>query len=581
MRHHRHHRHHRLFSIVLVSICCMPAAGLAASRWPSLAAQLASDRVPTGSALARVIADNQELQLLRPEEASDKIPVPPWLRVAWRKQHPELGYLAGDPTGGYPLVLKEVHEWMVQHPDLQGGTAGRFAQGDEDGREKAAGAGPDIQLSDAGLGTRAESDIRVNYWDPSRIVASSNNLFRGVMSMYYSGNGGATWGSTLLTLAEPDEFQSDPAVEWTSDGTAWTTFIGVDVTSGRFALRLRSYRSSDGGATWTPDGDISGDQGEADKQMMWTDHSDRSPFKDNIYVVWHNGGPSYISRRKGPGGTWSDPVRVSGSETRGTGIGADVKTNSAGHVFTLWPDTGSRKIYLSRSLDGGATYSKPVTVAKLFDAFDIVIPAQSRRAALIYVTAGAYLKGAKSNVYAAWMDLTGVKDCNTPQNDPGSRADSPCKSRIWFAKSVNGGLRWSKPRMLNNAPTLNDQFNPWMVVDEATGSLGIIYYDTAGEDRTRTNIWYQSSFNEGATWSAPLRVTSQSSSMSDVSATGFEFGDYNGFSGIAGTFFPSWTDRRDGQVEQIWTVRIEDPKSLVCTSADGFLDGISAAVCVP
>jgi hypothetical protein len=577
-------RHPLLLAIVL-ALTCLRGTAVAATaggvRWPSFEEQLARDRVPADSALARLIAENQEFQLLRPEEAHDKIAVPPWLRVLWRQQHPEGEYLASDATGGYPFVLKEVYEWMVEHPDLQpGGPEPDAGPAPEKADGKAAGAGPDKQISEGSSGARAESDIRVDYWDPSRILASSNNLSRGQMSIYYSGDGGATWGSTLLPLTGLDVAQSDPAVEWTSDGTAWTSFIGINRE--RMELRLRSFRSGDGGAHWTPDGDISADQTRADKQMMWTDHSERSPFKDHLYAIWHSGLPVFMNRRTGPDGAWGDPIQVSGSETRGTGVGADVKTNSAGHVFGLWPDTGSRRIYAVHSLNGGATYSKPVAVAKLFGEFIITIPAQSRRAPLIYVTAGAFLNGKKSNVYAAWMDLTGAKSCRAPSDDPRENVSSPCKSRIWFAKSTNGGQKWSKPRMLNNAATLNDQFNPWMVVDETTGALSIIYYDTAGEDRTRVNVWYQSSFNEGATWSAPLRVTTESTSVADPGAANFQLGDYNSLSGIAGTFFPSWTDRRDGGAGQIWTVRIDDSKNGVCKAGDSlgdFLDAVAARVC--
>lgn len=582
-------RHRLLLSILLV-LAGLPVAGPAAAgtsgdaRWPSLQEQIAAERAPAGSALARLIAENQELGLLRPAEAHDKMGLPPWLRVLWRKQHPGAEFLASDPTGGYPLLLKEVHEWMASHPDLLPGDAARPAGEFQEKGEKAVEAGPDERLSEEDLAIRAESDIRVNYWDPNRIVSSANNLFKGRMSMYYSDDHGASWGSTLLPLTEGDSFQSDPAVDWTSDGTAWTTFIGV-VQSGRnLELRLRAFRSGDGGAHWTPDAVISGDQLFADKQMMWTDHSDRSPFKDHIYVIWHNGAEVIMNRHTGPGadGAWGDPVQVSGAETKGTGIGSDVKTNSAGHVFALWPDTGSRRIYFVRSLDGGRTYSKPAPVAKLFDSFAIVIPAQSLRASLIYVTAGAFLNGRKSNVYAAWMDLNGIKGCTTPFDDPDDNVDSPCKTRIWFSKSTNGGTKWSKPVMINNAPVLNDQFNPWMVVDETTGGLGLIYYDTVGEDRTFVNLWYTSSFNEGATWSAPVKLTSVASSAADSAGGNFQFGDYNSLSGIAGTFFPTWADRREGLISQIWTVQIDNHKSLTCKPADQdrwFIDAVSISSC--
>jgi hypothetical protein len=85
--------------------------------WPALDDQI--PRSARGSALERLIRDNQDFHLLRPEEATDRIGVPPWLRVYFRKGHPELDYRAGDPTGGYPLLLRNVYSWMLSHPDLK------------------------------------------------------------------------------------------------------------------------------------------------------------------------------------------------------------------------------------------------------------------------------------------------------------------------------------------------------------------------------------------------------------------------------------------------------------------------------
>ena len=566
--------------ILLMTAGLAATAAFAQDRWPSLKEQLARDQVPAGSALSRLIAENQDFRLLRPEEAHDKLGLPPWLRVLWRKQHPELDYSGGDATGGYPLVLRDIHGWMVRHPDLKPVDT---PEGDVPSpAAKAASAGPDLPMGAVQGGLRAESDIRVNYWDPSQIVASSNNLGpTGRMAMYYSRDGGETWGQTPLPKTVGDDFQSDPAVEWTSDGTAWTVAIGV-ATGPPFKLTLRAWWSSDGGATWVEDGVVSGAQTVPDKQMLWTDHSGKSPFKDNIYAIWHNGRPVYMSRRKAADGTWSGPVQVSGVETTGTGIGSDVKTNALGHVFGFWPDTGSKKIYVVRSTNGGATWSKPTVIASTYGLFNFDIPIQHRRGALLYVTGGAFQNGRKSLVYAAWTDVTGVPGCRSEFDDPRDNVNSPCKTRIWFSRSTNGGLRWAKPRMINNPSTLNDQFNPWMVVDETTGALGIIYYDTIGEARTRVNIFYQSSFDEGVHWSAPVRVTSAATTTEEFGSD-FELGDYNGFSGIAGTFFPSWSDRRDF-AEQIWTAKINDTKSLTCKTTDLFADGLgtgSASVAVP
>jgi hypothetical protein len=86
------------------------------SKWPSLEEQLAESKVIHGSALERLIRENQDFTILRPEEAHDQLGLPPWLRVYWRKLHPDADY--SGPGGGYPLVLHKLYEWMIEHQDL-------------------------------------------------------------------------------------------------------------------------------------------------------------------------------------------------------------------------------------------------------------------------------------------------------------------------------------------------------------------------------------------------------------------------------------------------------------------------------
>ncbi len=71
-------------------------------------------------------------------------------------------------------------------------------------------------------------------------------------------------------------------------------------------LKVQSYRSANGGATWTFDGTISGSQTNTDKQMQWIDHSATSPYANNNYVIWHNGNPAFMNHRTSSG--WGTPI---------------------------------------------------------------------------------------------------------------------------------------------------------------------------------------------------------------------------------------------------------------------------------
>src|SRR5512135_2927872 len=122
-----------------------------------------------------------------------------------------------------------------------------------------------------------------------KVVAAANDANSFAEAIFFSTDGGATWNnsSTNLPLATGDVGQSDPAVDWTSDGTACSLCIGID--AGQANLRVRAYQSTDNGANWTFDGTPSGSQTGADREIIWVDHSPTSPFKDLVYATWHNG----------------------------------------------------------------------------------------------------------------------------------------------------------------------------------------------------------------------------------------------------------------------------------------------------
>jgi len=337
---------------------------------------------------------------------------------------------------------------------------------------------------------------------------------------------------------------------------------------------------------------------------MWVDHSPSSLFQDQIYVTWLNKiatPPSttfhaFVARRTaGLGGAWQTPIQVSGAETTGVAFGGDIKTNSTGDVFVFWQDAGGTgKIYVAKSTDGGVSFkafAAPVPIATVIASdrsfggnANILIPAASHRGAHTYVSGGAFRDGTRDLVYAVWADLTDATLSCLAVRGPGAEVTSTCKCRIFFSRSTDGGKSWAAPQMLNNQPGLNDQFFARLAVDENNGSLAVIYYDTVEDPgRLKTNVWVQTSSDDGVTWSDAVKVTSAPTDETATDADRFQYGDYIGLTGHDGKFYPAWTDRRNGGAEEIWTAPFlydrfptEAPIAAISRS-DGNMDIFSVA----
>ena len=379
----------------------------------------------------------------------------------------------------------------------------------------------------------------------NQIICASTKL-GGNQPIHYSIDGGATWNqSSLPTAAVADVRQGDPAIDFSADGTAWALTLGIDATKANIIVRC--FKSTDQGKTWTFDSTVCGTQTNTDRESLWIDHNPSSPFHDNMYAVWQTGS-LWVARRAGPGGAWQAPLQVSAGETTGSAVGADVKANTAGDVFAFWPDTGSKAMYMAKSTNGAVAFGTPVKIASTNGSFMVTIPAQSGRRVAMFISGGAYKVSGVDMVYAVWADKI------TTAADPGTDTTSTNKMRIFFARSLDGGTTWQAAQKINDQASLNDQFFPRLVVDEASGDMVVVYYDTAGDaGRLKTDLWMQSSFDNGASWTGASQVTSSQTDETSAGSTGtFQYGDYIGFTGYSGQYFACWTDRRSGASEEIW-----------------------------
>ena len=121
----------------------------------------------------------------------------------------------------------------------------------------------------------------------------------------------------------------------------------------------------------------------SDKDALWADNAASSRYFGNAYVCWtsfKNGNsvtapaPIELSRSVDGGASWSRPAGVSPAvpvtATTGTS-GCTIRTDSRGVVYVFWESsnlgTGHSKQMMARSFDGGLTFDSPRTVAAVVE----------------------------------------------------------------------------------------------------------------------------------------------------------------------------------------------------------------------
>ena len=176
-------------------------------------------------------------------------------------------------------------------------------------------------------------------------------------AQYYSTDGGATWGQTNLPLASGDAFHSDPTVDWTSDGTAWSTTIGINSAS--TVLKVRAYKSTNGGATWTFDNTFSGTPDEH-RQADDVGRPQRHVGVQEQHL-------RHLAQRQ-PGLHEPPHVRRAGARRSRSAaprrpaprIGATSRPTAPATSSASGPTPATRGIFVVKSTNGGTSYGTPV-----------------------------------------------------------------------------------------------------------------------------------------------------------------------------------------------------------------------------
>jgi hypothetical protein len=421
--------------------------------------------------------------------------------------------------------------------------------------------GSNVDVSNE-CGPQSETFITVDTNKPRSLAAGSNEIFRLPMRGYFSSNGGTSWGGVDLPLPASKsksgfDFGSDPSLTFDSSGNLFYGYIVVDFSGvnspngfGINGTAMAVARSTDGGKTYPAATFFAFQGGENhfnDKPMITADANVSSSFRDNVYIAWDaasggsTGGGVLVGTSQDHGATFSI-ARVDDPSGPGRSIGASPAVGPLGEVYAAWNDYRANAIVFNRSFDGGNTWGTPGTVSRKTLPFDIGIPAESFRRALVYPSLDVDRSSGihRGRIYCSWMDLT-----------PANVTD------IFISYSDNNGATWSTPTPVTDQfLSAVDRFNHWMSVDSVTGDVNVAFYDTRNDltgSRYQTDYYLARSSDGGATWNAPdTRVSTVSSNEHDCNGIfpcqginyGNQQGDYEGLVSYGGVSYPVWTDSR-------------------------------------
>lgn len=382
-------------------------------------------------------------------------------------------------------------------------------------------------------GNQSESFIVINPTNPQNIVAFanediSNNTFRA-----YTLNGGATWTSGDINVGTA--CCDGQSVAFDSFGNLFLVYI--DNTVGKVNLIV----STNGGATFSAPTTVG--TGSIDQPSI-------AAGNGSIWVDWNSGG-NMVARGApvtglgafGPFGAQQTIPSASGSFG---GIAVGPGAAGSGKVMVVYqnPTSGQGPATIFVNVDpdglGPMGFNPRVTVTNTnVGGFDF-IPAQNGRSidaesGLAWDATGGTFNG---RVYLVYTD-----EVVNENND----------TNIMVRTSTDDGSTWSAPVKVNDDSTTRSQFNPYVSMDEKTGTVGVTFHDcrndigvpgvggTNGVANDDAQYFATYSTDGGATWALNTQLTCGFSN-SAAAANGIDYGDYVGTDSYCGVIWGAWAD---------------------------------------
>ncbi len=347
-------------------------------------------------------------------------------------------------------------------------------------------------------------------------------------------NGVLNWEDIQVfnALNAPNDLYDKEAIATAKDGSGAgyvtvTNFIEVCGFAQAGAGQIEFWRTHDAGSSWQGPVIVSADQ------TIPNDPND--PNCGSTQILQQSSSPAI-----GPNGevyvTWQ--------------FGPTFNANLPGGVST------NADIYVARSLDGGLTFSTPISIASINSMRRNAPVGYNRNRINDHPRVAVATTGPmKGRVYVVYYSAV------APVAAPPS-AQSLTSSQVFVKFSDDQGQTWSAEVPLAATPPPTGIKRWWPVVSvEPGGNVDVVYYESQEKSIGTTcnrggrigpavslvdTFWAQST-NGGTSFASPIKVSTATSNWcTTVSNITPNFGDYIGSFSGGNHVFPAWADGRNG-----------------------------------
>jgi len=448
----------------------------------------------------------------------------------------------------------------------------------------------------------SETFVTVSPANPDRIVVGYNDIDNIQKGPSVSSDG----GKTFTQLTQPNDFavrgtttpeansvSGDPMSAADTTGNVW--FGGLSDPSNGAPSRIYVNRIG-------PDGQFQPftvgldylHAGLQDKPMMTIDNSSASPTFGRIYIAWDDPGTSGVNEvvvfcdtrvagiaqpeRCDDPDNWTKPAKVLSAE--GSYIYADLAVGPDGSVYyTYWDYSANNAVRgtvcraVPRTDCGTAgSFAAPRDIAILQSSpvtgpVPFGCPTLSEPGGRTAPDPSVHVDDSTGRVWVAWGDLR--EDSGQTRCEFAVQAGTPPlpTNRTWdvYAASAVGdlpggpqgatssqvGTQVSPDHGTTFGADDNDDFFPWIAVDQSTGRTWIDFYSTANDATRRTTEFELAELQPGSGTKptvSPIQTVSSARSDYSTGTTaccvfGNDYGDYTGLDAAAGRVVPVWTSR--------------------------------------